>query len=71
MIYADLVTTPQRGTAQVLFLIAAILFGIAALAHLFAPAPGPQPGPRYWGWTPALVDAGLCLVGVGFLLGLP
>jgi hypothetical protein len=68
MFFAD-IATGQTGTADVLFLIAAILFGIAALAHIFGGAPaGPEPRAAYWGWTPALVDAGLCLVAIGLLL---
>lgn len=59
----------NNGTANVLCLIAAILFGLAAVMRLFAPA-GPEPAgsPRYWGWTPALVDAGLCLVAIALLV---
>jgi len=67
MMFAD-IASGNTGTADVLFLIAAILFGIAALLHLFAPAAGPDPRPHYWGWTPALVDAGLCLVAIGLMV---
>jgi len=56
------------GTANVLFLIAAILFGLAAIFHIFSPTTGPEPRAAYWGWTPALVDAGLCLVAIGLLV---
>lgn len=64
------IASGNTGTADVLFLIAAILFGLAALSHLFGP-PGAAnpPGTRvgFW-WTAVLVDAGLCLVAIGFLL---
>ena len=66
MLLAD-IASGDTGTADVLFLIAAILFGLAALTHLLAPR-GPDPRPAYWGWTPALVDAGLCLVAIGLML---
>lgn len=68
LVLAD-IADGNTGTADVLFLIAAILFGLAALFHIFAPAsPGPEPRAAYWGWTPALVDAGLCLVAIGWLV---
>jgi hypothetical protein len=67
MLLAD-IASGNTGTADVLFLIAAILFGIAALAHIFGGNPGPEPRAAYWGWTPALVDAGLCLVAIGLML---
>jgi hypothetical protein len=63
------IASGNTGTADVLFLIAAILFGIAALTHFFAPHGGPEaPRAAYWGWTPALVDAGLCLIAIGWLV---
>lgn len=67
------IASGNTGTADVLFLIAAILFGIAALFHIFAPAGGPRDAaaparPAYWGWTPALVDVGLCLVAIGWMV---
>ena len=70
MLLAD-IATGNTGTADVLFLIAAILFAIAALAHIFGGAPRAADAPAragYWGFTPALVDAGLCLVALGLML---
>lgn len=68
--FAD-IASGNTGTADVLFLIAAILFGLAALIHIFGggPAPANPPASRvgFW-WTAALVDAGLCLGFIGFLL---
>jgi hypothetical protein len=60
----------NSGAADVCFLIAAILFGIAAITHLFGPGPAPAgSGSRVgWPWTSLLVDVGLCLLAVGFLL---
>jgi hypothetical protein len=63
------IASGNTGAADVVFLIAAILFGLAALAHLFTPrGPAAEGRAGYWGWTPAIVDAGLCLVAIGLLL---
>jgi hypothetical protein len=69
------IATGDTGTADVLFLVAAILFGLAGLLHLLAAfpanraAPAEPAGPGWgWGWTTIFVDAGLCLVALGLLL---
>jgi hypothetical protein len=73
MILAD-IATGDTGTADVLFLIAAILFGLAAILHLIGAYPRPAPaepaarGGWGWGWTTIFVDAGLCLVALGLML---
>lgn len=59
----------DTGTADILFLIAAIFFGLAAVTRLFYnPAPANPPGARVWPWTGFLVDVGLCLTVLGLLL---
>jgi len=53
------IASGNTGTADVLFLIAAILFALAALvAFLIHPD----------GWRSALTPAGLCLVAIGWLV---
>ena len=61
--YADIIS--GHGTlADWLLLIAAILFGLAALVPFLAPGPAER-GPAL---RAALIPAGLCLVAVGFLV---
>lgn len=56
--FAD-IASGYGGTADVLFLIAAILFALEAVI-VFASSPG--------SWPPVLRPAGLCLVAVALLL---
>lgn len=55
----------NTATADVFFLIAAILFGLAAIVYLIPPTNPPRP---YAGWAGFLVAAGLCLVSIAWLV---
>lgn len=55
-------------TADWLFLIGAIIFGVAALVSLAVSRPAPGAAVvRLW-WTPFLIPAGLCVVSVAWLV---
>jgi hypothetical protein len=59
--FAD-IASGEAATADVLFLIAAIVFGVAALIEV------PQPPPAVARWSHFLLGAGLCLVAVAWLI---
>jgi hypothetical protein len=60
------IVTASENTAQVLFLIAAIVFGVAFIVRFLTPAAA-EGRAAYWGWTQALIDAGLCLTALGLM----
>jgi hypothetical protein len=71
------ISTGNTATADVLFLIAAIVFGLAALISLVpaaralhhdeTPAGTAVRRPVLW-WTPFLIPAGLCLLSIAWLV---
>lgn len=75
--FAD-ISSGNTGTADTLFLIAAICFGIAVILHLFGtyggsrtPADGGAPARGGFAWTPwttVFVDVGLCLLAIAWLV---
>jgi hypothetical protein len=75
MLLAD-IASGNTGTADTLFLIAAICFGIAVILHVFGAYGGPRtpaeaPARGGWGWAPwstIFVDAGLCLLAIAWLV---
>jgi hypothetical protein len=75
MLLAD-IASGNTGTADTLFLIAAICFGIAVILHVFGAYGGPRtpadpggPGRPWWGtWPTIFVDAGLCLLAIAWLV---
>jgi hypothetical protein len=74
MLLAD-IASGNTGTADTLFLIAAICFGIALILHLFGAYGGPRTpaepaGRTWWGaaWPTIFVDAGLCLLAIAWLV---
>ena len=64
-LFAD-IATGNTGTADVFFLIAAIVFGIAAVLHV-VPV-NDNPARPYSAWSGFLVAVGLTFVAVAFLL---
>jgi hypothetical protein len=68
------IASGNTGTADTLFLVAAICFGIAVILHLFGAyggprSPGEAPGrPGWTPWTTVFVDVGLCLLAIAWLV---
>lgn len=63
---ADIATGHHAG-ADILFLIAAIVFGLAAISGLFDRPLGEAPAPPVWGRI-SLTAAGLCLLAIAWLI---
>lgn len=59
----------DKGASDVFFLIAAILFALAAIVYLFPLGAAPADGRRgYAPWSGFLLSAGLCSTAIGLLL---
>jgi TRAP-type C4-dicarboxylate transport system permease small subunit len=61
------IASGNTDTADVLFLIAAIIFGLAAIAHLVPAGRSATPPAPLW-WLGAAIPAGLCLLSVAWLV---